>query len=277
VQLVDSTVVVFSDSDQDGRVVSADIVTGLGWEFFSPAGADGPGELGGRQPWVITFHGSIHGLTNQQHIVWNRDGEVVSSRRYEQPWLVAPESRFFVGIAGNRVVVQYWQTAAGPEWQELGQGFRIYDVEQGLVADVTEGIPRHVSRWVRQAREALNTETRPGTAFGVAARGETIVWWLSRQTRVTILDPGGARRTSREIDQPIEQLFIDGDQRIWAKLASKSANGEFLNIVLDRNLNELFRIAATNVMDAFGDYLLALKRGELGSLELVLLRMRRGD
>jgi hypothetical protein len=145
------------------------------------------------------------------------------------------------------------------------------------VADITDGIPRNVSRMVRQGRDAINSETRPGTAFGVAARGETIAWWLSRQNRVTILDPGGVRLTSRELDHPIEQLFIDGDQRVWAKLASRSADGAFLNIVLDRNLNELFRIAATNVIDAYGNHLLALKRGELGSLELVLLRMRRGD
>jgi hypothetical protein len=69
-------------------------------------------------------------------------------------------------------------------------------------------------------------------------------------------------------------VFIDADQRVWATVASRDAEGGLGNIVMDRNLNELFRVAASGVQDASGNAILTLRAGEFDTIELVLLRMR---
>jgi hypothetical protein len=88
------------------------------------------------------------------------------------------------------------------------------------------------------------------------------------------LDAGGRVLARRTLEGEVIGAFIDADQRVWATVVSRDAAGSLGNIVMDRNLNELFRVAASGVQDASGHAILSLRAGEFDTIELVLLRMR---
>ena len=144
--------------------------------------------------------------------LWTPEGELLSSRRYSQAWPHGETAmaRYFSGRVGDRVVMQYHELPPNDgQWHELKHGIRIYDLDQRPLDDLGDDLPRVVSRMVRHADGTSESETRPGAHFAFSVRGETIVRFQARERRLEVLDASGELVESRELEYPIEQLFID--------------------------------------------------------------------
>jgi hypothetical protein len=275
--LLDDRTVAYSDlGSSGGRIVVADLISGEGWDIESTPGGDGPGEFGGRTPWLFPDDEVIYALDGPRLTTWSYRGELLGDRPSEPwPWLAAQTQYVPGGVVGGRIVMKYMETGdhQGPPEQVLRQGIRIYDLDGRTVRAITDGIPDLVQRLVPQSETAVRFTTISGDGLMVHARHETVVWILRYGQTVASLDAGGRVLARRRLDGEVIGAFVDADERVWATVASRDAEGGLGNIVMDRNLNELFRVAASGVQDASGNAILTLRAGEFDTIELVLLRM----
>jgi hypothetical protein len=250
-------------------MVVVNLITGKGWEVLSGVLEEGPGELGGEQPLAFSHCDTIHALTGSGiYNRWTREGHLVASYRYPRSWITPGEAWQPVGFAGGHAVVMYTELPAREAGEQaLSQGLRIYD-DRGLLADVAEPIPDLSMRMTEAG-------FRSGSGRLLAsARGHTIVQGLLRRSHLTTYDADGAVLAARDLGHEVLDAFVDADERIWVRVLARDEEGTIGNIVLDRNLRELFRVAASRVLDASGTSMLAIQPGQTEVLELVLLKMR---
>jgi hypothetical protein len=267
--LIDSTTVAYAD---EGRIVVANVLTGEGWERSSSRGENGPGEFGAQEVALSPFGGVLHAAgRNGNYASWTADGELIASGRMpSQPYARGREFAWLQGIVDGRLVLLYRGVAMRFESgvDTLPQGIRIYDLKEGHVLDLREGIPDLVER-VTVEDASSNYERLSGDGVLVAARGRTIARAMHGQRAITLLDPSGRTTASRELDADLRYLSIDADGRIWAHLLPQGS------IVFSSDLSEeLFRTDAPGVRDAAGAYLLAVGEGRANTAPMVLMRMR---
>lgn len=275
-QLVNDSTVSYSDSRAPGRLVTVNLFSGDGWEVLSSSGEEGPGELGGSQPYVSTSRGVIHTVTDQLvYNAWTRDGTLVAHDTHRNgSWHSGSFTTFRAGMMGPRVVVVYAELVGD---DQVRQSIRVYDPDLGLIAEVPDAIPGYRVRRVAGAGSSMRTESIDYVPYVIAARGETLVWGLANRenSKLTVLNADGSTRISRELEEPIVGLFMDADERIWAGTADRDVDGNLISIVLDRDLNILFRAGVLFAVDAIGDYVLTfLARDQAsGGRAMVLLKM----
>ena len=275
-QLLDDTTIVYADNSDPGRVVVVNPFTADGWQVAGRAGAEGPGEFGRDLPFLSSVRGRIQGFTMSGAFnAWTPEGDLTQSSHVEHTWFSDGMFERPVGIVGGRLVTSYTEIrTSGVEEQSVRQGLRIYSFDGELLADTEDDVPPLVTRGVtlddgRVARKAVS-----GGGFMAAARGNTIVWMMHDQGRLTTLDSAGAVIARGEVEYPLFDVLIDADGRIWAKTRVRDEDGTLGNIVLDRNLNELFRVSALHVQDAADSTVLAFQRGASQEVKMVLLGMR---
>jgi hypothetical protein len=275
--LLDDSTVVYSDlRSPGGRIAVVNLFTGDGWEIESRQGAEGPGEFGGQTPLVFPWGNVIHTLTvSGGHNRFDRSGDLLATNRYGQGWMTGGALVQIGGIAGGLAVVhtREWPSRREGE-QSTRQAIGLYDFDGATVAEIVEGIPTIVSRMVPQRGNAVRHQTVSGEGLFVHARGETIVWGMTLDRTLNLSDARGRLLASRRFDVPILDAFVDADGRIWARVRARAESGALGNIVLDRELNELFRVAANGVRDASGNAILVRAFGELDIIRLVLLEVR---
>jgi len=273
--LLNDSTVAFSDSRSRGTMVVANLLTGDGWRIASSVGENGPGQFGGAQPMISTFRDTVHTVTpGGSYNAWTGDGALVATTRFST-WGTLTEVP--LGLMGRRVAFLYrdLEDRASMTEQVLRRAIRIHDPDDGLIAEITENIPPVT---VKPSLDPAGFTTIDGVAerpLWFAARGETLVWGLTHERRITVHDAHGQRTAERDLPAPMANLFIDADGRIWVIKKAQDPTGLPVTFVLNAQLETLFTVAVAHVVDASGDFMLALEREEsLGLRHMVLLRIR---
>ena len=273
--LDDSTVVYGESPGAKGRLVVVNAFTGEGWQVESGRGAEGPGEFGAHQPLVSPWKGVVHAVAGPFYNAYAADGEVLSSGRFPPSWSRETVA-FPVGIAGGRLVVRFHgrPTSAEPPEQTFSQGIRIYDAARGMVAEIRGGIP-DVTYRVNDRGSGFRSTVVAGGGLFAMARGETIVWGMAGGRTLTTLDPHGEVVASRDLEHEVDDAFVDADGRVWATTSREDGRAAPIKLVMDRELNPLFRVAVGSIADAAGSTMMTYRKDDLGLWLTVLLRMRR--
>lgn len=271
--LDDSTLV----NSEPGRLVVANMISGQGWERENRSGDEGPGEFGGDQPNIFPYQGELFGVTISG--VWSAfsaSGAVRSSGRAHLPLWRTEEITRIAGVAGDRIVTSWFEPFRrdGPSEQTLRQGLRVHDLTGEVLLDV-DYLPGIVRRVVAQdqSRNSTRSEIVQGDVLLVEARGTYIAYKLGNT--LATMTPEGVEIARLQLPWQSVQMRMDAAERIWLDLAAGEIPGVEkgnVTLVLDRELNELFRINERGLVSASANAILASKRDSLGTRKLVLLR-----
>lgn len=249
-RLVDSTRVAYSDNRIPGRLVVADILTGKGWSLNDSPSADGPGELGGKKPWISTASDTIKLLTPDGRLSARlMDGTLVydSFLAYQDPGRIG-----FAGLARNNRITVYNEPRVGGEI--------------GFVFESPSGYRRYPFDTIEHEDQILNT------GIVSAARDDLIAYTQGR--KVHTFNGVGLPIASRELPWKTFSLSIDGSGRVWVQVFG-DARGGYNLVILDRNLELVGRAVVPGFRDAYGDYMISVSKDDLGVQELSLLRLVR--
>jgi len=274
--LLNDSTVAYSDPRSPGRMMVANLFTGDGWQVASGRGEDGPGQFGGAQPLISTSRDTIHTLISGggAYNAWTEDGTLVATARFST-W--GSPTEVPLGLMGRRVATLYNDLEDRTLLQEqiIHRAIRIYDPENGLIAEISENIPPVTVLPSLDPAGFTTIEQVGGQPLWFAARGETLVWGLVHEHRITVHNAQGIKTAERDLPAPMASLFIDSDERIWATTEATDSRGLPLRLVLNANLETLFTVAVAWVVDAKGDFMLALEDDKvLGLRHIVLLKIR---
>ncbi len=255
IQMISETAVVFADN-RAGILTRVDLVTGEGWQV-DDEGRNGPGEFGGNMPFISESGGRIYAVAQSgEGSTRSLDGELLETSLYsgfhadfeimEQP----------VGILDSGVLVCGFEQHADPgtmDPQVLRNGFRAYSRDGDLIWTY-DSLPPSRMQWVRQPNGSLGGKNiGPNVAIRGDARHNTVVIRQWNQPWLLVLEPDGSVRGRIDFAYDVAGAFIDGDERIWVLLDVESDRKTGHYVVLDRDLNELFRTTGRGIQDAKGD------------------------
>lgn len=247
ISLADTATVAYTDARTSGRLVVAHLRTGEGWERRDPAGAVGPGELGGGTPLVSPVADTLMVLTPSGRLsARHRDGTLVFDS-------VLSEQRpgpIFLGVAGHSRVTVDWERRIGASVVlrlESPKGSR--DIAIGAI----------------EVEEEVDT---PGVVG--AARGDLIVHGKGNVLHTR--DHLGRELATVVLPWRIFNVSIDGSRRVWAQVYGGVPEGQNL-VVLDAELSQFDLAVIDGFRDAYGDYVLTLTR-EGPADRLTLLRVK---
>lgn len=275
-QLVDSTTVVYADQG-GGNLTLVDLVTRQGWQVLDD-GLDGPGEFGGTIPFVSATDSRIHTSTIRgASAIRSLGGELLEARRYRDfEFRVGSQVQ---GILREGILISLERTEV--DWREtepqtISRSILARSVEDPEVWRYFD-LPSSQIRVVPQGDGRFHTVSvgeDPGIV--VAARHETVVLAGGRQRWVRVLGLDGRVRAEVELPHDVYRLFIDAEERVWVQVWARNERRTGSYVVLDRDLNVLFRVAEGSVQDAFGPYLLTIDLDDNELMRLYLLREAGG-
>ena len=253
--LVDSTVVAYTDQAVRGRIVVADIVLRTGWSISHQCGADGPGELNGRMPWLSSSGDTVKTLREYGRLAARlKDGSLLYDSlipRTFRPGMLS----FTAGLAGNRRVAEYHVQAKNL-------------VQLGILLESVSADPLLIP---------LDTVLPdPGGGFSstfmVRARGDIVV--ILRDHTVTTMDVQGRQIAQRQIPwRSAYNAFVDGTGRVWVQVVG-GVRGGYNLMLFTRELELIGQAIIPHFRDAFGDYVLSVRRDSLDVETMILSRLK---
>lgn len=251
--LVDSTVVTYADQAMGGRLTVADMVGRAGWSISHPRGVDGPGELNGHVPLVSSSGDTVKTLRGDGRLAARliEDGTLlydsVISHTIRPGMMRVPK-----GIAGNRLVSEY--VVEGDP------------VELGILVESVSADPL-VLQLETVSPEADGSVSSP---FIANARGDLVVY--VRDQTVTTLDVQGREIARRQVPWHTFYPFIDGTGRVWVQVFGGVREGMNL-MLLTRELELIGQAIIPGFRDAYGDYVLSVRRDSLDVQTMILSRL----
>ncbi len=157
-------------------------------------------------------------------------------------------------------------------------GIPVGVLDSGVVVEfhTEDGAAREeVRAWARDGSIRWTFADLPGTGVQLGdARGEMVVLAEDYAPWLLVLSADGSVLRRTDLGLPVGRVFIDADERIW--VLTRALNEERLGswIVFDGELNPLMRLTEGQIEDAWGDYAVALIRGDFDTPALALLRLR---
>lgn len=280
--LVDTTTLVHTASREPGRMVVVDLLSGTGWEISSDAGDRGPGEFGRRQPLVSESGDTIHAVAGGLYNAFSLSGDLLTTTRLALADPGPRASRQPVGFLGAGVVSIVLGSPADSAGLTIhAQTIEVDDPVRGTTGLSDVALPPMAFQRIEQegGAVALTRADHPGGTARVDARGNTLMVVTMRPEapdRLASYGPTGARLASVGLEETVSTAFLDASERVWIATGASNDRGERTWIVLDRALEELFRVAVNNVIDADGDMLLTLSIDRATGLQVLhLLRIQR--
>lgn len=256
-RLVDSTVVAYSDPASPGRVVIADMLSGTGWQISSREGADGPGELNGDVPVVLSSGDTVKMLRSDKRVSARRlDGSLLYDR-----WIPPASGEglvaFQYGLAGDRIVSLYLREQGSES------------VEVGILFESDSPGPQLVP---------LDTVTQApdGTVehgFLVAARHDIVAY--ARGRWIATMDRHGRHIARRALPWEVYNVSIDGSGRVWAQVFGGVSSG-YNMMQFTRELQPIGQAVIPRFRDAFGDFVVSEEKDSL-DVETFVLWRRKGE
>lgn len=254
-RLVDSSVVAYADPTSPGRIVIADMIDGTGWSMSSGEGADGPGELNGSVPLVLSSGDTVKTLRPDGRVAARRlDGSLLYDK-WVPPTRKEGMVAFRYGLAGDRIVSLYLLERDRER------------VEVGILFESDSRAPRFVP---------LDTVPRtPAGAvehgFLVAARAGLVAY--ARGRSVATLDEEGMRIAERVLPWKVFDVSVDGSGRVWAQVLGGEGAG-YNMVHLTRELELLGQAVVPRFRDAFGDFMVSERKDSLDVETFVLWKRR---
>lgn len=250
-RLVDSSVVAYSDPTSPGRIVIADVIDGTGWSLWSRKGADGPGELNGNVPVVLSSGDTVTTLRPDGRVAARRlDGSLLYDKwipRAPKDGMVA----FRYGLAADQIVSLYLLESP-PERVEVGVLFEADSRDPKLVP--LDTVPYAPDGTVEHG-------------FLVAARGDLVAY--ARGRSVATLDADGRHIATRELPWTVFNVSIDGSGRVWVQVLGGVSDG-YNMMRFTRKLEPLGRAVIPRFRDAFGDFIVSEEKDSLDVETFVL-------
>lgn len=249
--LVDSTLIVYTDQSLGGSLAVADIVGRTGWSNRYRRGADGPGELNGHMPWLSSSGDTIMTLRGDGRLAARlKDGTVLYDSLIPR---TRPGMTVTMGLASNRRVAEYHVQAN--------------TVQLGILLESVSADPLMIPLDTVLPRADGGFRS----PFIIRARGDLVVYL--RDHTVTTLDVQGREIARQQVPWRTANAVIDGGGRVWVQVFGGIRGGSNL-MLFTRELELIGQAIIPRFRDAFGDYVLSLRRDSLDVETMVLSRLK---